>query len=372
MKLAWWFDSLRILRISLFRHFIGFKKYSGNVEEISRKIIEESYNSKHNFFMVSSGHYMQFYARDFGMFCESLINLGYKEKVRNTLSFAMKKYSDYGRITTHITGDGLPVDFPSDTPESAAYILHSIMLLNDNKLISQYKDFFRKEGERFYKDYVDKKTGLLRKDIRFSSMKDHALRESDCYNNCFLGMFSNDLKKIGVKSSLHKYDYADLIKRYFWTGSYFLEDLSGKKIITGDANTFPFWTGIIDDKDLALKAIKSIRKKNLDEPFPLKYTAKEDIPEKLHWTDKIVPGYEKDTQWIHLGLCYMRVVDKYDRKLSRIYTKQYEDLIIKHKNFLELYFPDGKPFKRPLYVCDERMIWVAGFLELYSKNKNLF
>lgn len=370
MKLAWWLDSFRILRVSLFRHFTGFKKYSGSVEEIARKIIEEAYNSKKNYFMVSSGHFRQFYARDFGMFCESLLNLGYKEKVRNTIIYAMQRYKSYGRITTHITTSGKPVDFPSDTPESAAYMLHSVIMLNNKKLIMKYKDFFRNEGERFYNDYVDKKTGLLRKDLRFSSMKDQALRESDCYNNCFLGMFANDLKKIRVKSSLHKYNYSLLIKKHFWTGSYFLEDLSGKKIITGDANTFPFWTELIDDKEMALKAINSVRKKKLDTPFPLKYTSKADVPEKFHWSDKIVPGYEKDTLWVHLALCYMKVVDKYYSKLSNKYVRQYESLIKKHKNFLELYFPNGEPFKRHLYVCDERMIWVAGFLELYLKKSS--
>ena len=42
----------------------GLKKYSGTDEEICRKIIDNCYNSKKEYFMASNGNYKIFYARD--------------------------------------------------------------------------------------------------------------------------------------------------------------------------------------------------------------------------------------------------------------------------------------------------------------------
>lgn len=357
-------ESVRILVRALKTHLFGIKKYSGSVDDISRKILDSCYDSDKKYFMVSSGHFCQFYSRDFGMCCESLLNLGYKKEVRNTLIYAMGIFIKEGKITTHISPSGKAVDFPSSTPESAAYMLRSLLLLGDKNLLKKYKSFFSDLAETFFEEYVDKNTGLLRKDISFSSMKDHSVRVSDCYNNCMLGMFALDLKSLGVSSSLHKFDYKYLIKKYFWTGSYFLEDLSGRNVVSGDANTFPFWTGLFNDKDMFLKALKSMRNKGLDKPFPLKYTSKEDVPKSFHFANILVPGYEADTIWVHLGLCFMQVVGRYDSLLLKKYVSEYENNIKKHRNFLEVYFADGSVFKRPLYYCDESMSWVSIFLDL--------
>lgn len=369
MSLYFWLDGFRIVGFALKRHLFGYREYRGSVETVARKVIGKSYNRRKKYVMVSSGHFRQFFARDFGMIAESLINLGYRNWVGRTITYTMDKYVKKGRITTHITF-GQPNDFPDYSPESAAYMLHSIMLLDNDMLLSKYADFFRKESVRIFDNDIDKNTGLLRKDKNFSSMKDHSLRQSDCYNNCLLGMFVQDLKKAKIDSPLLKYDYKKQIKKHFWTGSYFLEDLSGKKVITGDANTFPFWTGLFTEKDMAKKVIKSIQKKKLDEPWPLKYTTKEDVPKNLHWADKLAPGYEEDTIWMHLGICYLKFVSMYDKKLLKKYLKQYEHLIKKYKNFLEVYFANGRPFSRPLYVSDESMSWVAGFLDLFKKFRN--
>jgi len=357
-------EGLRVINRAFRIHAFGLKKYSGSVDEISLKIIKSCYDSEKKYFRTSAGHFCQFYARDFGMCCESLIKLGFKKEVRNTLIYAMEIYLKEGKITTHISPSNKPVDFPSNTPESAAYMLRSLITLNDKKLLNKYKAFFSELSELFFENYVDKDTGLLRKDINFSSMKDHSLRVSDCYNNCLLGMFSEDLKRIGVKSSLHRFNYSAVIKKYFWTGTYFIEDLSGKKIISGDANTFPFWTGLFKDKSMFASSLAAIKSKKLDSPFPLKYTSKEDVPKNLHVANLLVPGYEADTIWVHLGLCFMSVVKKYDSKVFRAYLESYEKNIVKHKNFLEVYFADGSIFKRPLYYCDDSMLWVSIFLDL--------
>lgn len=360
-------DGFRIIRRAVKTHIVGLKRYRGNVKQISEKIIDSCYNKKKKYFMVSSGHFRQFYARDFGMIVDSLIYLGYKEKARNTITYAMDSYERAGRITTQISLGGKAFDFPNHTPESTAYMLRSLIALNDKDLLKKYKKFIEEQVEYIYENDIDKETGLLRKDRHFSSMKDHSLRISDCYLNSMLGLLSICLTKAKYYNPFSEYDYKELLMKNFWKEDHFIEDLSGKNILSGDANVFPFWTGVVKDKEMLTKVIQAIKRKELDKPFPLKYTTKEDVPKKLHLADLFVYGYEHDTVWVHLAMCYLKIVERADKELLKQYLKQYESKIKEHKNFLEVYFADGKPFKRPLYVVDDSMIWVAVFLELYQK-----
>lgn len=366
-------DGLRLAYTSTKNRIISPKKYSGTTEKICRSIINDCFNRKKNYFMVSPNNFRQFYARDFGMCCESLLNLGYREEVKKTLIYAMDIYEKHGKITTQITPFGIPADFPSHTPESASYMLNSLLLFNDKQLIKKYSSFFSQIAEKIHKEDIDKETGLLRKDRHFSSIKDYALRQSDCYNNCLLGLFVNNLKKAGIKTALSKYNYRKIIDIYFLFKEkgeiYFLEDLSGKKVFATDANIFPFWTGIFSDKKEEDRAIlqgiiKKIKKEKLDEPWPLKYTTKEDAPKKMHFANFFCPDYEKDNPWMHLGLCYMKTIKDIDKKSLSKYLKQYEALIRKYGTFYEVFDSDGRVFSRTFYKSDEAMIWCSIFLHL--------
>lgn len=368
-------DGLRLAFTSTKNRLLKPKKYSGNTEEICRAIIKDCFDKRNKYFRVSPNNFRQFYARDFGMCCESLIKLGYKSEVRQTLVYAMDIYQKKRKITTQITPFGSPVNFPSYTPESAAYMLNSLIILNDRQLIIKYKKFFREIAEHIYNHDIDKKTGLLRMDKHFSSIKDYSLRKSDCYNNCFLALFAENMKKINTSSPISAYNYREIIKKHFLRKDYFLEDLSGKDIFAGDANIFPFWTGLFkpknpNDRKILKKIIKKIKDKKLDFPWPLKYTAKEDAPKKMHLADIFNPGYEKDTLWMHLGLCYIKTIKSTDKKLLRKYLAVYERLIKKNKTCHEVFNSEGKIFSRPLYRSDEGMLWCSIFLELYLGEKN--
>jgi hypothetical protein len=313
--------------------------------------------------MVSTGNFNQFYARDFGMCIKSLLYLGYKDKVRLTLKYAMDKYKQSGIITTQITPLGKPVDFPYFTPESASYMLNSLLILNDKKLIEEYKEIFFNIAVKIKQEDIE--NGLLRKDKRYSSMKDHSIRVSDCYNNAFLVLFSKNLKKIGI-------DVLDIktsdFKKAFWTGKYFKDDLSRFNVCSSDANVYPYWTQIIQDKKMLKLSITEILHKNLDKPYPLRYMSSEDIKHKFHFANILVPGYEKNSVWVHLGMNFLEVLENYDKKLLKKYLKTYETLILKHKNFLEVYDFNGNPFSKPLYESDENMLWASIFLALKLRN----
>ncbi len=369
MNISHLFEGLRIVKESFRKKFKGHNKFSGDVESICRSIISSCYNKEKGYFMVSTGNFSQFWSRDFGMVCKALLELGYEKEVKSTLVYSMEKFSSHGKITTQITPRGKCVDFPYYTPESASYMLNSLILLNDKKLINQYKPFFESIAKRVFEEDIDKSTGLLRKDKYFSSMKDHSKRKSSCYNNCLLALFVKNLEKIGVISPLQKYDYPELLKKYFWKDG-FIDDLSGKKVFSGDANTYPYWTGIITDKAMFKESLRVVKRKELDHPWPLKYTTYDDAG-KFNFADVLVPGYERDSIWMHLGVNFLEVVCRFDKKIFNQYMNKYEELIAKQKNFYEVYNASGEPFKTLLYQTDDTMIWAAVFLNLYlKKNEN--
>jgi Holliday junction resolvasome RuvABC DNA-binding subunit len=362
-------DGIKLFFRSKRKQLFKTKKYKGKSTKICKEIIKDCYDEEKKYYRVSPNNFNQFYARDFGMICEALINLGYKEEVINTIKYAMSIYAKKGRCTTQINTRGKPLDFPVPSPESESYMLNAIIHTKDKKLIEQYKPFFEKQAKRIYNEDIDKKTGLLKKNKKFSSMKDFAKQQSACYTNSMLGLFANNLKKIGIRSELQKYNYNNLILTHFWRGTHFVDDLSGKEIISGDANVFPFWTKLVEDKKIFKQSLKTIKQRKLDEPFALKYNNVEDKME-WHLINIINKNYEHGTIWLHLAVCYFKVLDIFkEKKELTEQLQKHKELIEKQGTFYEVYTPKGKPYRSLVFEHDEAMIWCAGYLEQEIKTK---
>lgn len=360
-------EGLRIFKDSMRKKVKGRKKYDGNAKDVCRQIISDCYNVKNEYFMVSPGHFNQFYMRDFGMVCKALLNLGYEEEVKSTLTYALKHYSAADNITTQITPNHVPINFPYHTPESLAYLVRCLVLLNDKALLQTYKYFIIRKTEEVIQEDIAV-NGLLRDDKYFSSMKDHSKRKSSCYNNCMVAMLKNDLEILQWPTSLQKINVKKNIKQAFWNQTYFFEDVTKEEAVTGDANIYPFWTGVFKSNDMFEKALSSMKKAGLDSPFPQKY--RNDTKGRFNFANLLVNGYEKDTVWIHLGLCYMQTLQKFDKTAElKKHLIAYTKNINEHNNFLEVYTSKGKPFKSLLYECEESMIWCAIYLDLITKTK---
>ena len=193
-------EALRFVKNSLHK----IRKFEGSAEQICKQIIESCWNN--NYFQTSLGNYPGFYCRDFGMCCESLINLDYEDEVFKTLVYALETFRLNNNITTNITKDNIAIDCFSHTPESLAFILNCLRLLGNKSLVDEYKDFLEKQAMYVFDNDFDKETSLLRKDKRFSSMKDNSIRVSSCYNNCMLAMLSNNLDKLNLANPFKDYD----------------------------------------------------------------------------------------------------------------------------------------------------------------------
>jgi len=360
------FGSMFLRRIKVL--FTGTKQYDGDSIQIGKQIIDHCYNREKEYFMVSSGHFCEFYARDFGWCVESLLSLGMRDRVLKTLSYALIIFEKHGLIEQSINPSGKPFTFPdAQFSDALPFIIHSLRLSNAENLIKRHKGFLNHEIMRYFNGVVDKSTGLVRKNVHISSMKDYALRQSSCYDNAMTGMLANDLLALsasGLANPFKRYDYAKLLIKHFWTGEYFLDDLSGSKSVCGDANTIPFWAGVVRNKSILRKAIASVQREKLDRPFPLKYTSGRFKEQKMISAEFMAGDYERDTIWAHVGLMYIKVVAEVNKDLARKYLAAYERQMLLHRNFLEVYDRGGKPFKTIVYYADESILWVANFMQL--------
>lgn len=354
-------EAARIFRRSLKVRSKGFRKYSGNADDICRKIVKDCFNRR--YFQVSAGHFCEFYSRDFGWCADSLLKLGWKKEVVKTLSYALDVFSKNKRTATTISPSGKPFDFPCYAPDSLAYIIRSLARAKAFKLVREHKDFLNNEIEKFFRIVVDKDTGLVRKGRHFSSMKDYALRKSSCYDNVMCAVLAENAKKLGLENPLKDFNYKKLIKENFWAGSYFLDDLSGNKHVAGDANVFPFWLGVFDSRKMLRGAVSSMQSAGLDKPFPLRYTSSREKGRFL-LKELLVQNYEGNTIWAHLGPLFISLVKKVSRENFRHYYNQYKNLIERHCNYLEVFSPEGLPYHTPFYYSDESMLWAANFLAL--------
>ena len=364
MNIVYLTEGARIFARSLRARLLGVKRYKGNARQICSQIVKECFNGR--YFQTSRGHFCEFYTRDFGWCVDSLIELGYNKEIKKTLEYALDVFSKNGKVATTISPSENAFDFPRYSVDSLPYLVRSLAVSNQKNIANKHKTFLNKEIKRFYNLVIDKKTGLVRKDKYFSSMKDHSLRKSSCYDNAFVWVLSESLKKFPfLINPFKKYDYKKLIFDNFWREEYFLDDLSGKKYVAGDANIIPFWLGLFDSKEMMKKAFNLMHKEGLDNPFPLKYGTLESKKQQNYSGYSIfAEDYETNTIWMHIGLFYVKLLKQIDKKGYQKYKKEYEKLILKHRNFLETFTKKGKPYKTFFYYSDESMLWAANYLTL--------
>ena len=364
MKKIFLKEGLRMFRRNISVRLKGLKRYNGNAEQISKQIINACWN-KH-FFQTSNGHFCEFWSRDFGWCVKALDNMGYRNEILATLMYAIKIFRKNGNITTTISPRDVAFDFPYPAIDSLAYFLMSIRIADAKELVEKNHDFLDMEIKKIFEKAVDRDSGLVKKHARFSSMKDHSRRVSSCYDNVMLGLISREAKMLGLDNPFKCYSYRKLIKEKFWREKYFIDDLSGEDVITGDANVFPFWTGLFDDASMIKNAIKSIHEAGLDKPFPLKYSANKTKQEMISY-NLLAKNYEDTAIWSHMAPLFIEVVATVNKKKAREYINQYGNVIEKNMNYIEVFDNKGKPYNSMFYYADDSMLWCSIWLDLKKR-----
>ena len=339
---------------SLKQKVFGITKLGKSIEEIKKNIIKNCWNG--TYFMTSSCHYREFWARDFGFFISDLIELGFKKECRKTLNYALNKFKKKGSITTTISREGKPFSFPNAySVDSLALLLYSLYVLGDMSLVEKYSSFLQSEIDKFFKNVLDKH-GRVWKDRHFSGMRDYAIRHGSCYDQTMAALLCIRAKQLGFKV---KFNDSLMQKRVleYWNGNWFDNDKYDKHFAS-DSNILPFWTGVIDSKTKFKKVLKFIQSEGLDNPLPLKYSSEKD--EKMHLFEIFVPNWERNQCWTNIGLLFLKVCYKYNKKAALKYRKKFYKVVRKYGTLLEVYDSELKPYTSRFYHSDESMIWIAG------------
>src|SRR3989344_4633026 len=332
-------------------------QYNGNAKQICSQIVKKCYNKDH--FNIGLGHYNFFWIRDFSWCIKPLINLGYKKEVTSTLEYALNLYSRYNKITTSITTTNIPIDIYYFSPDSLPSLLYCLVESNNKKLAKKHKNFLDNQIDIYYHTVIDKETMLVKKHDNFSSIKDHCMRHSSCYDNLMIARLKEDIQKLKLVN-FFKINYKNLIKDYFWNGSFFMEDIDENNL-SGDANIFPYWLNIFNSRKMLKSSIEAIKRERLDYPLPLKFTS---FKKKQIWQTSFVPNAQGTSIWTNMGLIYIGLVKKIDKNEASRYLDRYKEIIEKNKNFVEIFNENEEPFKTFFYHSDDSMLWASMYLDL--------
>ena len=346
--------------LSSFKTRISPKKYEGTAEQICEQIVRDCWNGR--YFQTSKQNFPGFWTRDFGWCAQALLKHDYKTEIDQTLRYALNRFKESGKITATISPEGKPFDFPAEAADSLPWLIHAIKISKFHYL--PYQQFLNKEIRRFFKEIIEEQTGLVTPKKQFSSMKDFAVRKSSCYDNSMAGLLAKDLAGMKLINPLAEFNYSDLLKRHFWSGEFFFDDLRKKNYVAGDANLFPFILGLIKDKEMMESAIRKIQENELDLPFPLKYTKTADGV-KFIWQEKLaMKDYESNAVWTHMGPFFIKLVKHFDKEKAKEYKQAYTEMIEKYQGYPEVLNSSGKPFQTWFYYCDRSMLWAVNYLDI--------
>jgi hypothetical protein len=381
-------DNLQSALLMFRRAHTPFTEHEGNIDDICKKIISLCDNG--TYFMVSAGHFQQFYTRDFGMCVKSLIKLGFEKRVHTSIEYALVKFMHAKKITTTIDHRGICIDFFAPAADSLPFLLHAIHISNYS-LNQAEIEFIEDQIALYYAYFWNNQQNCVTRHKYISSARDHYIRDASCYDFCMVGWTKNLCQKLNLFNPFkEEVDFEKLLLENYWSGDYFYDDLTiteqqnqqqkqnkqnqtntqSNSIITSDAQIFPFYTGICQDKTKYNQAFNTIYKQELNQPFPVQY-AKVREKYKERFESFLAPNYEGNTIWIHVGLCYLEVLENYDIAQLKIELQKYTTLVEIHKNMLEVFYKNGKPYKTLLYKADENLLWISIYYRLYLTHLKL-
>ena len=344
------------------RYFGHVKRFDGDAREICAQIVEGTWGGE--FYRTSLGHYDFFWMRDFGTVAESLVNLGHKDRVIETLKWAMYHYRRVGTITLCIDKSGHTFNAPAKKSiDALPWLLHSLVV-SDYTLNKAEKEFLQTRLRHYSKKFIDRKTGMLRS-VRYAELRDAVHYDRSAYSVAMIGRLSYCAQKLGLTAFLFSPEtYRRTLIDDYWNGKFFKADLSNN-VYSSECALIPFFLHVVNDKDLAAETFDYINRRRLNRPYPLQYG---EHSERFHYRlgmgPIIMPNYTGTTLWTWHATFYLHLLKRYKRPE---YAKQYErfaELIERHGTYPELTAPDGSWYNAVAYKADPGMVWAALFLEL--------
>jgi len=341
------------------RYFGTVERFNGDARAICGQILSRLWEG--DFYRTSLGHFNFFWMRDFGTVCESLVNIGQRERAVHTLRWALRRYRRTGHVTLCIDKAGNCFDAPGKSIDALPWLLHSLVV-SDYPLNKPEIAFLNQQLQKHRKKYLDTEGNVKR--MKFAEMRDAVIYDRSAYAVSLVARMAVCAKQLGLEHPFTVELYQSQLQRHYWNGHYFQADY-GNKAFSAECALFPFFLGIIDNAAMANQTLSYIEHQRLNQPYPLIYTK---TPKKFryHWwmTAPWMPEYQGQTIWSWHGEYYLHILKRYKHPDYAREYKKFCDMIELHGNFPEMLNRDGSWYNAPVYRGDPGMVWVALFLEL--------
>lgn len=343
------------------RYFGKIERFEGNARQICEQIIDRLWQGK--FYRTSLGHFDFFWMRDFGTVAEALTKIGKGDRVRWTLEWALKHYRRAGLVTLCIDSYGNTFNAPNrKSIDAVPWLLHSIYV-SGYKLSNVERKFLNKELRKYVRTFLDKKSGLI-KTMEFAELRDAVIYDRSAYALSMVGRMAFCAKRLEL---IYPYDvsvYRNELNRNYWTGDYFSAD-AVTTAFSAECALFPFYMGVVNDEEKAGKTFDYIEKKNLNDPYPMKYTDDPDAFNYRWWMKRpFMPNYAGTSVWSWHGVFYLHLLNKYKRPEYHEQKVKLSRMIERHKTWPEMLNPNGSWYLAPVYKGDPGMVWAALYLTL--------
>lgn len=349
---------------SIARRLFGWKRYPGSVEAICRAAIEDCWTGE--FFAGSAGHFKQFWTRDLAMCTPALCRMGFRDRVVTSWEWGLARFERVGEITTTIFNRRFPRDVYAYGCDSLPLLLYGLREAGAEHLVQRHRDLLARAVERFTTTVLDEETGLARADGYFSGPRDCMTGRSTVFANTMIALLGDLLDQLPeLPNPFRGHDARGAMMQHHWSGDFFRDSLC-RDIPSGDANVWPFFFGVFSDRDMQRRAFGTLEARGFTRPIPLRYFERRMPESELPIPKAFTPNYQGDTCWMQLAPAYLRVLAAIDPEQARIHRAAMSELIARDQNYLELYTPEGEPYKGRawLYYADAGMIWAAMFLDL--------
>ncbi len=355
-------SGLRILR----RGLVGQRRYPGDARRIIRAILDDCWAGDH--YVASAGHFRQFWTRDLGFSAVALARLGYRERVRSSLAWALDAWAVRGRVTTTIFPGRRPRDVYYFGIDSLPLLLHALRAVDGADLLGRHGTWLRREVARYADEAVDPSSSLVRSDRRYSTHRDTVRTASNCYANTMLALLARTLEETAWFPSPVVAGADQRLTDAFWRGDRFVDDPRVGQV-TGDATVFPFWLGVVAPELGLARALATASRVGLATPLPLRYASRRDVGAEDPVQRLFVPDYQGTSIWTSLGSIYLSLLDDVDPVGATLGIEDYVRLVERDGTFWEVLTGDRRPYRGRLGIfrADEAMLWSAIFLDLLER-----
>ncbi len=366
-------DCLRGAGIRVRRAGLGHANRGSDADAIISSGIAATWNGRS--YTASPGHFHTFWVRDLCFSAVALARLGDAERarLRASLTWALEGWRKHrSHITTTFHIGGYPADVYSYGVDSLPLFLAGVRAAGGDDLIEKYRGWFETEIAHFVERVVDPATGLVRDDRKYSAHRDTVTNRSNAYGNSMVALLAKTIaekSEWGLSNPLERYfpagDYAALLREHFWMGDRF-RDAIGSDETSGEANIWPFWTGVIEDDAMLATALGTLEDEGYADPYPLRYTTHPTPSREVWLVRHLLPDYQGSSIWTSLGAMYLSLLRTVDAAKAEAGTKRYVEWIERDGTYWEVLNNLGRCWvgRARLMLGEESMLWGAIFLDL--------